>query len=292
MSELFFSVIIPALNEEKALPLLLEDLAQQTFRNFEVIVSDAQSSDNTAQVAQKFAKRFQAFRIVESTERNVSVQRNLGAAKAKAEFLFFFDADTRIPPYYLEGIHYAFTKTPFDAWVTAMEPDIKSPETEFVTRVQNFATEGGLQLGIPYAVGAAMGVRRAVFQAVKGFDPQMKFMEDTELIRRVVKAGYHFEMLKDPSYIFSTRRYRKEGTLQVAAKIFPTFLMSLVHLDQKTGNIPDLYPMNGGTYYDTKKPSATALRFKEIERIIRQMTKSKKKQIQQLLKEFAAYFSA
>ena len=52
MSNPRISVIIPTLNEEKYLPILLHSLKQQTFRDFEVIVADAGSTDKTKEVAE------------------------------------------------------------------------------------------------------------------------------------------------------------------------------------------------------------------------------------------------
>jgi len=51
--EPFFSIIIPCLNEEKSLPLLLKDLAGQTLQDFEVIVVDGQSQDKTVVKAEE-----------------------------------------------------------------------------------------------------------------------------------------------------------------------------------------------------------------------------------------------
>ena len=55
----FFSIIIPSLNEEKYLPLLLEDLSQQTFKSFEVIIIDGKSEDKTIELAKTFNKKLQ-----------------------------------------------------------------------------------------------------------------------------------------------------------------------------------------------------------------------------------------
>ena len=56
MISTFFSVIIPTLNEEHFLPKLLADLSLQTFKRFEVIVIDANSSDKTVSLAREYAK--------------------------------------------------------------------------------------------------------------------------------------------------------------------------------------------------------------------------------------------
>ena len=51
------SVVIPAFNEEKYLPACLEALKKQTFKNYELIVVDNNSTDKTAQIAKKFGAR-------------------------------------------------------------------------------------------------------------------------------------------------------------------------------------------------------------------------------------------
>src|SRR3989344_4419208 len=207
MSFPFFSVIIPTLDEEKTLPNLLRDLSQQTYQNFEVFVVDGQSADKTKKVALKLGKLIPKFTFLESSEKNVSIQRNLGAKHAYGEYLFFFDADIRIPRYYLEGNHYCIMKEHPDIWTNVLSPDKKSTEAKLVTNVQNLVIDGGAQLGIPYAIGASLGLRKEVFQKLGGFDSTIRFCEDTEIVRRAVKAKYRFFFCKDPQYIFLTRRY-------------------------------------------------------------------------------------
>src|SRR6266480_923896 len=92
---MLFSIIIPTLNEEHYLPKLLTDLQKQTQQNFEVIVVDGKSEDNTKEQAISFAKKL-PLKFIETPTRNVSHQRNLGAKHALGAYLFFLDADTRI----------------------------------------------------------------------------------------------------------------------------------------------------------------------------------------------------
>jgi len=94
----FFSIVIPTLNEECYLPNLLCDLSRQTCRDFEVIVVDANSEDQTNYQAQQFKERFDAFTFLASTKRNVSHQRNLGADRAVADWLIFLDAQADRQP--------------------------------------------------------------------------------------------------------------------------------------------------------------------------------------------------
>ena len=292
MSSPFFSVIIPTLDEEKTLPNLLRDLSQQTYQNFEVFVVDGQSADKTKKVALKLGKLIPKFTFLESSEKNVSIQRNLGAKHAYGEYLFFFDADIRIPRYYLEGNHYCIMKEHPDIWTNVLSPDKKSTEAKLVTNVQNLVIDGGAQLGIPYAIGASLGLRKEVFQKLGGFDSTVRFAEDTEIVRRAVKAKYRFSLCKDPQYIFSTRRYRKEGTLRLVSKLIPMFIASLVNIESEPTNITTIYPMSGGSYYRKKKqPTKTLRQLKMIEQVIRRMARSRKVSIRKLLKEFNGYFA-
>ena len=55
----FFSIVIPTLNEEDYLPNLLGDLTKQTKKDFEVIIADGYSKDETKQVVKAFKKKLQ-----------------------------------------------------------------------------------------------------------------------------------------------------------------------------------------------------------------------------------------
>jgi rSAM/selenodomain-associated transferase 2 len=85
------SVIIPALNEERALPLTLESLFQQS-GDFEVIVVDGGSHDRTVEVAH----RWPAVRVITAAAGRAE-QMNAGAALAQGELLVFLHADTLLP---------------------------------------------------------------------------------------------------------------------------------------------------------------------------------------------------
>ena len=288
----FFSVVVPTLDEEKALPNLLRDLLEQTYQDFEVLVVDGKSTDKTKEVALKFEELIPKFIFLESSEKNVAIQRNLGAQHSHGEYLFFFDADIRIPRHYLEGNHYALMKEDSDIWTNALAPDKKSTEAKLITSVQNLVIDGGAQLGIPYAIGASLGLRKKVFQKLGGFDSAIRFAEDTEIVRRAVKTKYHFSLFKDPQYIFSTRRYRKEGTLRLVGRLIPTFIASLMNIETEALNITNIYPMNGGSYYRKKRQLTRTFRqLKIIEQVIRKMAKSRKASIRKLLNEFNGYFT-
>lgn len=88
------SVIIPNYNYARTLPLCLEHLAKQTYTPIEVIVADDCSTDDSVRIARAYGAR------VVQPERNSgqAVARNLGAAAARGEILFFLDSDVALRP--------------------------------------------------------------------------------------------------------------------------------------------------------------------------------------------------
>ena len=74
-----FSVIIPTLNEEKYVGVLLNSLEKQEFKDFEVLVVDGNSKDSTCKVVRAYTKSVPNFRLIKSPKRGVAYQRNYGA---------------------------------------------------------------------------------------------------------------------------------------------------------------------------------------------------------------------
>ena len=94
------SVVIITLNEEKNIGNILNDLVAQQYKNFEVLVVDSNSNDNTVNIANSYQDRLDLRTIVMS-QRGHSLGRNTGAENAKYERIVFFDADVRIAPDFL-----------------------------------------------------------------------------------------------------------------------------------------------------------------------------------------------
>jgi glycosyltransferase involved in cell wall biosynthesis len=87
------SVIIPTYNEEKDLELCIESLGAQTHPDFEIIVVDDGSKDNTLEILQNLEKTLPNFKFVKQLHRGPGAARNLAAKHAKGEVLVFVDAD-------------------------------------------------------------------------------------------------------------------------------------------------------------------------------------------------------
>lgn len=250
--EPFFSIVIPCLNEEKSLPLLLKDLVNQTLQDFEVIIVDGHSRDNTVKYALEYQKKLPSLTILPSKIRNVSVQRNMGGEAATGKYLLFNDADNRLPKHFLEGVKYHIGVKPSDMFTTWSLPDSNRRSDKVIATNLNLLIETGLLIGTPGALGAMIGCRRKIFGKIGGFNPEVGFAEDTDFIRNGFKKGYSFSIVHEPRYVYSLRRFRKVGTLKLLQKYATLNIKYMTNqkIDQKKE-----YPM-GGKYLEKTKTAS------------------------------------
>lgn len=101
------SVIIPAYNAERFIEACLKSLQNQTYKNIEIIVVDDGSKDNTAKIAEKYAKV-----VSNDTNLGEGASRNNGAKASSGEILVFTDADVVVKPDWIESLlHIMNTKS-------------------------------------------------------------------------------------------------------------------------------------------------------------------------------------
>lgn len=275
-----FSIIIPTLNEEKYLPHLLHDLSMQTFTDFEVIVVDGKSKDKTVELAKKTIKR-NSLAIIISPLANVAQQRNLGIQKAQGKWLLFIDADTRIPVYFLEGIKYQLAKNgAIDVFTSLLAADEDSNLTLLFAKTINLGLLLQEKSSKQYAIGAFIGATREVCQTIK-FNQTVKLGEDSEFIREATGKGFQFRIFKDPVYVFSFRRLRKEGVLKMLAIDTKAIYKDL--MNQKDVNNDYGYVMKGGDYYEN---SNTAIHLEYMQKAMK-LTKTQIKRLNEFFKKLS-----
>jgi glycosyltransferase involved in cell wall biosynthesis len=98
------SVIIPVYNEELSLEACIESLGAQTHPDFEIIVVDDGSTDETLVILKNLEKTLPNFKFVKQFHRGAGAARNLGAKNAKGDVLVFVDADMTFDKAFLETL--------------------------------------------------------------------------------------------------------------------------------------------------------------------------------------------
>jgi len=271
----FFSIVTPTLNEEKYFPNLLADLAQQTFKDFEVIHVDGNSEDQTIKKANEWRKKI--YLKTEKTKvRNVAFQRNLGASKARGEWVIFMDADNRLPNYFLQGLKYQIDKNPdvyvLTTWIQ-VEKDI--PLSKTMENAINLGYEVYSLIGKDGALGALIGAKKEVTKKIK-FREKSQIFEDSFFVQDAENLGFKFKIFREPQYFFSLRRVKKEGNLKmfnIVAKAQINYILFGKNFEQNNHG----YVMKGGGYYDEVSPSPLKNLQSFIEKASKeQLTKAKK----------------
>jgi glycosyltransferase involved in cell wall biosynthesis len=268
MSQPFFSIVIPTLNEEKYLPALLRDLSKQKERNFEVIHVDGHSDDQTLQKAQEFSTII-SLKSLSSTKRNVSIQRNLGAKASQGPWIIFMDADNRIPSNFLSSLRQQLKEHPeidlFTTWIDQKNP--KNPSHRIILSILNIGLDLYQNLNKPASFGALIGCRKQVFASVQ-FDEKQKVLEDSLFVKEACKKGFQFHIFHQPTFSYSLRRLQKEGLLKLALQVLQLQQMYLRGKDFQ--KIDHGYFMNGGSYYQQKQKKKISLR-KNLEKFFEEL---------------------
>lgn len=185
------SVIVPAYQAEETLPHTLNSLRRQTFGEFEVIVVDDGSSDDTRAVAEYFAKRDARFKVVSQDNQGTGAAINKGVAIARADHLVVIDADDEIDPAFLATVHEDATTYPeYDMWMrnTAIHTSYGGVFTFLPWSERREVTVEDLLLGrsIP---GAGTVFSRRLFDTVGGYS-DLEMAEDTEFWFKALSSGF------------------------------------------------------------------------------------------------------
>lgn len=98
-----FSVLVPVYNVEKYLEQCLDTLVGQTFKDFEVLLTDDGSTDKSGAICDKYAERYpKIFKVFHKKNEGLMLTRRFGLKKAQGEYIVFVDSDDYVSPKLLE----------------------------------------------------------------------------------------------------------------------------------------------------------------------------------------------
>lgn len=90
------SVIVPIYNVEKYLPRCIESILNQSFKEFELILVDDGSSDNSGKICDIYAEKDERVKVIHKENGGVSSARNVGIKAVNGEYIGFVDPDDYI----------------------------------------------------------------------------------------------------------------------------------------------------------------------------------------------------
>jgi len=210
------SIIIPTFNEEKYLPLLLEEIKKQNFQDLEIIIADAGSEDKTLGIAKSYGCR-----IV--TGGLPAKGRNEGAKGAQGNVFLFLDADNiHLPPDFFQNLLEEFEKRNLKVASFPIYPNGNKFD-KIAYGLYNFWTWLTQKI-LPHATNSVL-VKREIHEKVGGFDEEITIAEDHFYARQAAKFG-EFGFIKTKPVLTSCRRFEKDGRFITYSK----YLIAALHM--------------------------------------------------------------
>ena len=195
------SVIIPCYKQAGFLTDAIESVLGQTHPQFEVIVVDDGSPDDTSDVASRYPR----VRCIRQENQGLSAARNTGIRESEGEFLVFLDADDRLTPKALESGVQHLRQCPSAAFVAGRHRNISvdgSPrptiQKPHIDRDHYVELLRATCIGI--ACPATVMYRRAVFHDVHGFDTTVNAASDYDLYLRIARKfsiSFHTDIVAE-----------------------------------------------------------------------------------------------
>ena len=204
------SIIIPTLNEEKYLTLLLGSIERQNFRErYEIIVADAGSTDKTINIAKSFGCK-----VVQGGL--PARGRNEGAKVARGEDILFLDADLTLSSNFLKESLKEFRIRKLDIASFGLRPK----EVKKIVRLGfDLFYNRPIALSQKFLAHGAMAilVKKNIFEKVGGFDEKIMLAEDHYFTRQAFKVG-KFGVIKSVKVFIAMRRFETDGYLRTLLK--------------------------------------------------------------------------
>jgi glycosyltransferase involved in cell wall biosynthesis len=207
------NIIIPALNEEKYLSMLLESIKKQDFSDYEIILADAGSEDKTLEIAKKYG-------CIIAPGGLPAKGRNQGAKIAKGDTLFFLDADTVLPDNFLNKAMAEFKERNLEFASFCLVPFPKNKTSSFFMNIFYNKPVVLLEKVLPHA---ALGIliKRDLFEKLGGYDEDVKLAEDHYLARCAKKLfAANLGIIRSTEIFISDRRFKTDGWFSVGMKYF------------------------------------------------------------------------
>lgn len=209
-ASLIVSVIIPCYNQAQYLPKSVESVLAQTFRDFEIIIVDDGSPDNTVQVAEELiAKHTDArIRLIRKANGGIASARNFGISASKGHYLLPLDADDQLMPNFLEK---ALEQMSLNDGIAIAFTDI-----------QHFGARTDVYRSGPYSLDVELVdnripscslFKKEMFEALGGYDESFRSYEDWDFWIRALAAGWKASHIPEPLFCYRKRQESDEGLL-------------------------------------------------------------------------------
>ena len=171
----YFSIIIPSYNRAPIINRAIQGVLDQTFEDFEIVIVDDGSTDNTKEILQEYTGDTR-IKYIYQTNAGVCAARNTGAKEAKGDYLIFLDSDDTVEESWLEDFYdlaYQNKELLFCS-MKIVKPDSSEYFVSALDPYKNGRSKGN-------SLAGSWAIKKDVFLRVGLFDENMKCGENVEL---------------------------------------------------------------------------------------------------------------
>lgn len=196
MDEKMVSVIMPTYNRAYIIRTAIQSVLEQTYSNWELIIVDDGSEDETKQILQEYKdERIKV--LINDSNKGANYSRNRGGDIAKGEFIAFLDSDNYWKRNKLEKQVKILSRVQEEVAFTFCREERTAGETRFIPdssfdieKIDNDIMEANC------IDTNTVLMRRTVFNEVGGFDNNIPRLQDWELFLRIIKM-YNYKVIYD-----------------------------------------------------------------------------------------------
>ncbi len=207
------SVVIPCYNYGKYLSEAVESIINQTYKNFEIIIVNDGSTDDTKEIAEQLADKYKGKLIKVINQKNSgqpAISRNNGIKISAGEFILCLDADDKIAPEYLQKCVSILEKDSEISIVYTYRRDFDGVDRIVETGDYDFNILKNRNI-----ISVASLFRKKAWADVGGYRTNVKGLEDWDLWIAMGARGYIGQLIREPLFCY---RYHDNGLFQEAIK--------------------------------------------------------------------------
>jgi glycosyltransferase involved in cell wall biosynthesis len=235
MGDSTISVVIPTLNEERNLETCFGSLMKQIHDDFEVIIVDGGSKDQTVDMAEKYG-----FRILEVQKRrphDVSAAKNEGASRASGDILLFLDADMTVEPNCLAVLADGYRAPVVVGIACKVLPFDGNGVERAMYQLNNILARFSNWVGIhELSYFSCHSYRKDCFVKVGGFREDLHACEDLDLALRLRRLGRY--LVTPATTLWASPRRLREWSYPGYLRRYVKFLVQY-YLDGQIGDYYD-----------------------------------------------------
>jgi glycosyltransferase involved in cell wall biosynthesis len=194
------SVILPTFNRAYILERAVLSVIDQTFREWELLIIDDGSFDDTYELSRKFTDKFKNIRYLFHSNRGLPISLNTGIKLALGKYVTFLGSDDKYLPEHLK-LRYDMLEN--SAELDLLHGGVKIIGDSYVKDKNDLTKMVHIN---ECTVGGTFFGKRSIFENLSGFK-DIEYSEDSDFFERAEKAGFKIKKVDFPTYIY----YRDSG---------------------------------------------------------------------------------